>query len=58
MKQTILNLWKENRTLSMIVQMQIIYSKKVLKSNLCDNNVAYILVRVNITITAASATQI
>ena len=36
----------------------IIYNTEVLKSNLCDYNDAYILVRCNITVTAAAATQV
>ena len=54
MKQAILNLWQENGTLSMINQTsagnEIIYRKEVLKSNLCDYNDAYILVRGDIII--------
>ena len=57
MKQTILNLRQENGTLSMIIQQrnignEIMLNTKVLKSNLCDYNNAYILVR------AALATQV
>ena len=37
---------------------QIIYNTEVLKSNLFDYNDAYVLVRVNITVTAAPATQV
>ena len=36
----------------------IIYSTKVLKSNLCDYNDAYILVKGDIAVTAAPATQV
>ena len=54
MKQMVLNSWQENWILSMMTQMQIM--AKVLKFNLCDYNVAYILVRGDITVTAASVT--
>ena len=37
---------------------EIIYNTKVLKANLCDYNDAYILVKDNITATAAPATQV
>ena len=37
---------------------EIIYNKEVLKSNLCDNNDAYILVRGDIGITEHGATQV
>ena len=37
---------------------EIIYDTKVLKSNLCDYNDASILVRGDITVTAAPATQV
>ena len=37
---------------------EIIYNTEVLKSNLCDYNDAYILVRCNITVVAAPATQL
>ena len=55
---TILNLWQENGALSMIIQKQIKYGvgnevayyTEVLKSNLCDYNDAYILVKGYITI--------
>ena len=40
------------------VGIEIIYNTEVLKSNLCDYNDAYILVRGNITVTAAPATQV
>lgn len=36
--------------------MKHIYNREVLK--FCDNNVAYILVRVDITVTAVPATQV
>ena len=37
---------------------EITYNTEVLKSNLCDYNDAYILVRGDITVTAADATQV
>ena len=37
---------------------EIIYNTEVLKSNLCDYNNAYILVRGDITVKAAPATQV
>ena len=37
---------------------EIIYNKKVLKSNLCNYNGAYILVKGDITVAAAPATQV
>ena len=37
---------------------EIIYNTEVLKSNLCDYNDAYILVRGDITVTAAPETQV
>ena len=37
-------------------EMKHIYNREVLK--FCDNNVAYILVRVDITVTAVPATQV
>ena len=37
---------------------EIIYNTEVLKSNLCDYNDAYILVRGDITVVAAPATQV
>ena len=65
MNKTILNSWQENGTMSMIIHMQIIILEiklsiitEVLKSNLCDYNVAYILVKDDITVTAAPATQV
>ena len=54
MKKMVLNSWQENGISSMMIQMQIM--AKVLKSNLCDYNVAYILVRGDVTVTAASTT--
>ena len=64
MIQIILNLWRENETLLMIIQKQIMMQEmklaliQVLKSNICDYNDTYILVRCDITITAAGATQV
>ena len=65
MKQTILNLQQENEILPITVQRKkndvgskIIYNTEVLKSNLCDYNNGYILVRDNITITEHQATQV
>ena len=62
MNQTILNLWQENGTFSMINQMQIMMyaitlsiRQKFQKSNLYDYNNAYILVKYNINVTAALA---
>ena len=62
MNQTILNLWQENGTFSMINQMQIMmYAitlsiiQKFQKSNLYDYNNAYILVKYNINVTVALA---
>ena len=40
------------------VRNEIIFNTEVLKSNLCDNNDAYILVRGDITVTAAAVTQV
>ena len=37
---------------------EIIYSKEVFKFNLCDYKDAYVLVRGDITVTAAPATQV
>ena len=37
---------------------EIIYNTEILKSNPCDYNNAYILVKGNITVTAAPATQV
>ena len=65
MSQNILKMEQKSGTLSMINQMriikvgnEIIYNKEVSKSNLCDYNDAYILVRGGITVTAAPATQV
>ena len=51
MTETILNLWQENGTLSMIIQNQIMLQQmeEVLKSYLCNYNDAYILQRGDIT---------
>ena len=65
--QKILNLLKESRDPNFVkrqwntvndeshrnyvVGSKIVYNIKVLKSNLCDYNISYIFVRVNITIT-------
>ena len=57
MKQVILNLWKENRVFS-IDNSEANYDLEVLKSSLCEYNDSYILVRGDITVTAASETQI
>ena len=40
------------------VRNEIIYNTEVLKSNICANKVAYILVRGNITIIRHQATQL
>ena len=58
MNQTILNSWRGNETFSMINQMQIMimYNTEVLQFNLCDYKDAYIFVKGDITVTAASAT--
>ena len=37
---------------------EIIYNTEVLKSNLCDYNDAYILVKLDITVIEAPATQV
>ena len=37
---------------------KIIYNTEVLKSNLCDSNSAYFLVKGDITVTAAHKTQV
>ena len=37
---------------------EVVYNTEVLKSNLCDYNNAYVLVKCDITATAASATQV
>ena len=55
MKQTILNLWEENDQpkANYDVGNEIIDNTEVLKFNLCN----YVLVRDDVTITAAPATQ-
>ena len=64
MKRKILNLRRQNGTLSMIIQTQlnaaneITYNTQVLKSSICDYNDAYNLVRDEITVIAASETQV
>ena len=40
------------------IKIEIIHNMKVLKSNLCDCNDAYILVKVEITIIGHAATQV
>ena len=57
MKQVILNLWQENRVFS-IDNSEANYDLEALKSSLCEYNDSYILVRGDITVTAASETQI
>ena len=60
----ILNLWQENGTLLMIMQRRIMMQQmklpilQVLKSNLGDYNDAYILVKGDITVTAAAQPQV
>ena len=49
MKQVVLKLWQENGTLS---RNGVIYNTEVVKSNICDYNDAYILVKGDITIAA------
>ena len=65
MSQTILKMEQKSGTLSIINQMrimkvgnEIIYNTEVSKSNLCDYNDAYILVRGGINVTAATVTQV
>ena len=50
------NIVNDNLKVNYGVGNEIIYNTEVLKSNLCDYNDAYILVRGNITVTAAPAT--
>ena len=57
MKQVILNLWQENGVFS-ISNSKANYNSEVLKSSLCEYNNSYILVRGDITVTAASETQV
>ena len=42
----------------MMQKMKLPYNTEILKSNLCDYNDAYILVRGDITVVAAPATQV
>ena len=67
MKQVFLNSWQKNWNVVVVndtskanygVRNKITYNTKVLKSNLCDYNDAYILVRDDTTFTGAGATQI
>ena len=60
MNHTILNPWQEDRIFSMIKckLWRRKWNTEILKSNLCDYNDAYILVKSNIIVTAASATQV
>ena len=58
MNQTILNSRQENGTLNYDVGNEIIYNTEVLKPNLCDYSNTYILVRGDITVMAAPATQV
>ena len=58
MNQTILNSRQENGTLNYDVGNKIIYNTEVLKPNLCDYSNTYILVRGDITVMAAPATQV
>ena len=57
MKQVILNLWQENGVFS-IGNLKANYNSEVLKSSLCEYSNSYILVRGDITVTAASETQV
>ena len=61
MKQAILNLWPENGTLARInhdAWNEIIHQTKVLKSNLCGYNDAYIIVTEDITVVWRPTTQV
>ena len=63
MKQTILNLWQENETLfimqkGIIMQEMKLSIAQVLKSDLCDCNDAYILVKGDIIVAAAPVIQV
>ena len=61
MKPKILNLWQENETMSQAnynAANEITYNTEVLKSILCDCNYAYILVKGDITVTAAPQAQV
>ena len=65
MKQTILNgtrtekrnIINDNSKSNYDATNQIIYNREILKSNLCDYNSSYILLRGDITVVAAPATQ-
>ena len=60
MKQTIIILWQENETLSIAnygVENEINYNTEVLKSNICDYNDVYILVRGDITVRVTPAVK-
>ena len=52
-----LNIVNDNSKTNYDATNEITYNKEILKSNLCDYNDAYILVRGDITVTAAPATQ-
>ena len=52
------NIINDNSKANYVVGSEIIYNTKVLKSILCDYNDAYILVRGDITVTAAGETQV
>ena len=63
MKLVILNLWQKNGIFDQSnanydVGNEIFYNTEVLKSNLCDCKDIYILVRGDITVTAAPETQV
>ena len=63
MKLMILNLWQKNwifdqSNANYDIGNQIFYNTEVLKSNLCDCKDIYILVRGDITVTAAPETQV
>ena len=52
------NIVNNNTKANYGVRCEIVYSTQVLKSNLCDYNDVHILVRGDITVTAAPATQV
>ena len=52
------NIVNENSKTNYSVGRKIIYNTEVLKSNLCDYNDAYILVRGDIVVSAAFASQV
>ena len=52
------NIVNENSKTNYSVGRKIIYNTEVLKSNLCDYNDAYILLRCNITIIGYQVTQV